>query len=1343
MKIEDITDFLPKYPNISNYSEDFLNPYDENFNLSIFKKKEFYDNKLNAYEDLPKKGELLKSQKTIANFFSSHTPYDRMLLIWEMGVGKTCAAVGAIEQIRKEKSTLTGAIILVRGKGLIDNFKDELVKKCTDGVYIPKGFKNLSEGQKVARINKLVAEYYTFYKFFEMGKTITYMTDEQIIEEFSNKIIIIDEVHNIRLKEIIKHKQKKGEETIPKETIYVYKQIHRMLHLVKNCKILIMSGTPIKDKIPEFANIMNLILPIDEQLPTKQKFLNDYFNFDEELPELERTYIIKKNKVKYLKSLLKGKVSYLKAISSTVKKEFIGDKNVGGLKHFIVYKNFMNSNKIKFGDTLTSQSDIYKTTFEQDKKIDKKIETDNIYLDSRQASLFVFPDGTYGNKGFNKWITKNKNIKLASGKRKGGEYYSYSLNPELKKLILEPDDDENFTKSLLNLKKYSTKYASVIKNILKASKEKKSSFVYCSLVEGSGAMLFSFLLELFGFSKASSGVNTKAKRYAFFTSDTGDADIKKIRDRFNNPDNLYGEYINVIIGSKLISEGYSFKNIQEEHILTPHWNYAETAQAIARGYRFGSHKDLIDNQVKLLALKNGINPEKYVSKNKQIDFKLLSEAINTKLGKAVNSPLDIVKPVLKIYQYVSIPTKKRADGKSETQTNLSIDILMYKRSEIKDFNIKHIERLIKESAFDCALNYDRNFREGYDNQVECDYTDCEYTCDGIPSNLYKESKDEYDEEQNKLEEQENYSSEEEGEEEDEVDEDETDDETEEDETDEDETDDETDKDETDDETEEETEEDELTFKKNDYVLFTGYNKRSLDAFGKDILIGEIMYDKPDNVGRYIVKIKDIEQGYDDKLAFEPNDLVKLTKEQYNNPKLIPKNFLDKIEENRTKMSYDSMPELGDIDSGENNINLDYSTYQLYYNNLDIKNIITSLSDLFKHNFELELNSLLNSFKNYTSFEVVTTLRDIINNNIIIHDKYNFPRYLRENNNIYFLVDNITVEGSYLLKFYTENPILNVDEPFDKILDDTFANIIPKIIVKIFETDEPDKIKKILSKLPTNVIELIIENSILSKLKDIQKNKIQRDVILNFYKTYYKKYKKEDEELFWICTYSYYDTNILRCLKDINEGWVNCTENDIAFYNKQKEEEEDIIKKGTTNPYGYYGKFNGDNFCISEVDEEALKEYEKTGDARLLKTGGRCNQGKFQKGNLWNLIINIFNLPLPSDTRKDIPNNLQYWKEINDLNSKKKIDYIKNSKYFTEVLADKDIDNKDEDEINRLYYWIRQSGDVKCKMLREFLEEKNLLFKDPNCGVQTKTKTTKKTDKDVEKEKKVKKSKSVK
>ena len=64
--INDITDFLPKYPNINNNFEidkNFLNPYTEDFYLSIFKKKEFYDLKLDKNEQFPKKGEFLKHQK--------------------------------------------------------------------------------------------------------------------------------------------------------------------------------------------------------------------------------------------------------------------------------------------------------------------------------------------------------------------------------------------------------------------------------------------------------------------------------------------------------------------------------------------------------------------------------------------------------------------------------------------------------------------------------------------------------------------------------------------------------------------------------------------------------------------------------------------------------------------------------------------------------------------------------------------------------------------------------------------------------------------------------------------------------------------------------------------------------------------------------------------------------------------------------------------------------------------------------------------------------------------------------------------------------------------------------
>ncbi len=64
--INDITDFLPKYPNIENSKNDILNPYKDSLNLSIFLKKEFYDEKLEKAESLPKeKGDLLKHHKII------------------------------------------------------------------------------------------------------------------------------------------------------------------------------------------------------------------------------------------------------------------------------------------------------------------------------------------------------------------------------------------------------------------------------------------------------------------------------------------------------------------------------------------------------------------------------------------------------------------------------------------------------------------------------------------------------------------------------------------------------------------------------------------------------------------------------------------------------------------------------------------------------------------------------------------------------------------------------------------------------------------------------------------------------------------------------------------------------------------------------------------------------------------------------------------------------------------------------------------------------------------------------------------------------------------------------
>ena len=54
---------------------------------------------------------------------------------------------------------------------------------------------------------------------------------------------------------------------------------------------------------------------------------------------------------------------------------------------------------------------------------------------------------------------------------------------------------------------------------------------------------------------------------------------------------------------------------------------------------------------------------------------------------------------------------------------------MYSISEDKDISIKSIERIIKESAMDCALNYLRNRVYDQDDMRICDYQRCDYKCD--------------------------------------------------------------------------------------------------------------------------------------------------------------------------------------------------------------------------------------------------------------------------------------------------------------------------------------------------------------------------------------------------------------------------------------------------------------------------------------------------------------------------------------------------------------------------------------------------------------------------------------
>lgn len=1076
--IDDITIFLPSYPDITS----------DNFNMDIFSKKEFYDNKLEKEEPLPTQpGTLLKAQTTISRFLSSRTPYDVLLLKMEMGTGKTCASVAAIEQVKSEDSTFTGAVIIARGDTLLENYQDEIMLTCTKGQYIPDNYHLLTPGEQIARKHKSLKQYYSFYTFeIFVTNIISKSSDKDLIKQYSNKIIVIDEIHNIRQQDIINKKENK---------VILYDSFHRFLHIVKNCKILLLSGTPMKDTIDEIASIMNLILPIDKQMPTGRDFISEFFTQNRD----SGLYTIKSDKITEIKSNFKGRISYLDATHSDIKKEFIG-KKMGQLKHFKVYEDNMSE----------FQTKSYIEAYEKDNKredVDEEVEEEIEFVyesssderedevefvyesdgaggddsndigrfstNSRQASLFVFPDGSYGKKGFEKYIKAKTSTDITTKKK----IFTFTIGDELKRELSGSTDEDKLKK----IEKYSSKFAVTIREILNAYKEGKSTFVYCEYVSGSGCLLFSLLLNLFNFSRYDGKLELKEnikplKRYAIINNLTVTAkQLANIKDRFNNSNNKEGKIISLIIGSKVISEGFSLKNVQKVHILTPHWNYSETAQAIARGYRFGSHSALI---------KAGITP------------------------------------TFEIYQHVSVPN---------VDSYPSIDLRLYEISEVKDINIKGVEQLMKESAFDCALNYKRNHIEGYDNERECNYGSCEYNCDGIDP-------------------------------------------------------------------------------------------------------------------RYTV--------------------------------------------------------------GNEKPSLDYSSYQVYYNSKAVNELVEKIKNIFKYRFSINLEDIITLFSDYISFDIVTSLRKIINDNIVIYNKYGIQSFLREENNIFFLADSISNQNNYFSNYYNEYPILSLDIYYPDIINQIYFKESPKIIHRIFESVNKDEINDILSSLKEELQEIILETCFVSKELNLNIKEMQRNIILEYFKNYLELING-----IHISSLLYMYKGIIRYYDPIRKSWYDGEDEVMETYIKYKKEKLFSLKQNE-----YFGTYNDKNFCIikSNFDEDKRKENK----------GKVCTS--WDKPILIYLITDILNVPF-------VNSNIKFEKFNKDFNKKGKdfvIKTILESKYL-KICISKEDDGKitwkqddytremlnmyDDEKLKQMLYYTKLTKDELCTIIKEWFKSKGILEEDPSCG----------------------------
>lgn len=542
----------------------------------------------------------------------------------------TCASIAVAENFLQYRNRK--ALVLVKGRSLIGNFVDEVAHKCTQGQYIPPYAR--TKDILALRTKRLVSKSYdlqTIATFVKKLPSINSSSFDTVVKkEYSKMVIIIDEAQNVRLRE--------GK----KEDSIIYNTLHKFLHTVEDATILLLSATPMWDKTNEIATLMNLILPSENQLPIEREFDNTFIG---------KNGKIRKDRADEFMSIVNGRVSYIRPIQT--KAIIINEGEAEPWLKFIkVYPNIMSDFQ---ANILTKAENEVETITLKNKNIIREIKGGPFHEFTRQASNFVYPDGSYGKTGYNKYVVDDKII---------ASKYASDIKA--------------------NLQKYSTKFYSIIQNILEHPNE--LIFVYTDFVKNGGANLLSAILRLFGYTKATGRETNEGKRFALITSSSvTEKQFERIKDIFNSPNNANGNHIQVIIGSRKIGLGITLKRIRHVHILSPHWNNPTIEQAIGRALRLDSHEDMPKNTT------------------------------------------------VRIYRHVAV---------EKDSSVITTDIELYRLAEDKDISDHSVYRLLKQASIDCPLTYKRNVLSTDErNSQQCDYTKCNYDCadvkhTGIKNNVY-------------------------------------------------------------------------------------------------------------------------------------------------------------------------------------------------------------------------------------------------------------------------------------------------------------------------------------------------------------------------------------------------------------------------------------------------------------------------------------------------------------------------------------------------------------------------------------------------------------------------------
>ena len=522
---------------------------------------------------------LQPQQKFLRRVLSPDSPTRNLLMVHGTGVGKTCSAIQVAEEYIIRPEFQDKKVMVVASRAVQENFRTQIFdmsrvnldkasdtlssKQCTGRRYLDMLLrieaepKNWANPEVMSRLettaDRIIKEFYEFSAYTSFGnRLLEKLTGTEkdidtawVHENFDNRLLIIDEAHNIR-----------SEET------QIAAGLEQLVKVADGLVLVLLTATPMFDSFDEIMYYMNLFLWNERKQPFKTTLrAAEFFTNEAELKGGE-------SEIKF-RQWCQDYVSYVKGESPFTFPFRLPPPEISSNTEMTKGFNgpdIPDKDRIKYLSLVSSEAKGYQ----------KKILTTSKHEDDeskRQAMIIptisVFPD----DKRFKETFKQTKS------------QYSYIGEP-----FLTPE----------KLPEYAAKFVTVLKSIESSG---GVCLVYSNYVER-GALPFVLALEEHGYTPykgdtllaAPSYTGASKGKYIMLSSNASDAEISTMLSAVKNRANVTGTNIKVVVTSPLAAEGIDFRFIRQVHILDPWWNMSRIEQVVGRALRTCSHQDLVPKE---------------------------------------------------------------------------------------------------------------------------------------------------------------------------------------------------------------------------------------------------------------------------------------------------------------------------------------------------------------------------------------------------------------------------------------------------------------------------------------------------------------------------------------------------------------------------------------------------------------------------------------------------------------------------------------------------------------------------------------------------------------------------